>query len=150
MAPLVFKTSGRRSASPAGSIPVRLRYLGECRSRLLRVLVTTALYRPCWHIAGTARHVGGDGRCGGLAEGPTAPARPWLAVQPRPQLGKAARQLILSPRLSDQQIAAAAGYSVTPVREARERLARVGVIPVIPPRQLRSPSRSPTTASGPE
>ena len=26
MAPLVFKTSGRRSASPAGSIPVRLRH----------------------------------------------------------------------------------------------------------------------------
>ena len=36
MVPLVFKTSGPRAARPAGSIPVRLRYLSERGNRTVR------------------------------------------------------------------------------------------------------------------
>ena len=62
VAPPVFKTGGRRSASSAGSIPVRLRYQRKLRSGGHRWVYPESCFRPgsarCWHKRSLAREFG--------------------------------------------------------------------------------------------
>jgi len=66
VAPPVFKTGGRRAASSAGSIPVRLRHLrkhhsGGCWQRC-RMSVLHRGSARWWHIGGTSGPAGHDRR----------------------------------------------------------------------------------------
>lgn len=58
---------------------------------------------------------------------------PWTPGTPRPQLGRAAHQLTIDATASDERIAELAGCSRNTVAEARARLERLHIIPVIEP-----------------